>query len=120
MTVEEEVKSIVINELKGVEDPYLWFRDFEENGCASGMVSAMIYYRDTVAFFERHKEEITDLASYIFKELNWFPVEAKEDPCCVYDTTKNWYAWFAFEETVKYIEFEILEEIEEEEKDDDE
>jgi len=57
--------------------------------CESGSVSGLIYYTDTVAFFDKHEEEILDLAQ---------ECEFKQDPAELGMTGyKNIMAWFAFE-----------------------
>lgn len=99
--------------------------ELQEHGCISGMVSELIYYSDTEQFFDRNKAEIVALTSdwcdgtgYTLKEFlsgaNNFPLEKSEienyhfvqgidgllrDFEDYEDQIKNWFAWFAFEET---------------------
>jgi hypothetical protein len=37
------------------------YKDLMHGGCESGMVSELIYYHDTMAFFKRHSNEIATL-----------------------------------------------------------
>lgn len=60
------VKQDVINWLlEDVEDysPQDKLQDLLQNGCGSGQVSRLIYYKDTVAYYEEHEEEIKDLVT---------------------------------------------------------
>lgn len=82
------------------------------HGCQGGGVSHLIYYSDTVAFYQEHKEEINELlyealwssgldVATLFK--NW----DKEDPLALEDNNQNTLAWFGFEETVYKIYSEL-------------
>ncbi len=93
------------------------FIDLANNGCISGMVAPLIYYDDTISFYERHKEEINGLLYKIMEESGIYCPEElftnwnKEDPLAIYRDNQNLLAWFAFEETVRNIglKFEELE-----------
>ena len=37
---------------------YGFLRDLMYGGCQSGMVGSLVYYKDTLAFYKRHKAEI--------------------------------------------------------------
>lgn len=67
--------------------------DIVRHGCASGMVSALIYYSDTEPFFDRHADEIFDIYNNGIYD---------------FELSKNSLAWFGFE-TMAY---EIYEELE--------
>jgi hypothetical protein len=57
--------------------------------CENGSVSGLIYYTDTVAFFDKHEAEILELAN-----------EWDYSPCVVdlgMEGFKNQMSWFAFE-----------------------
>lgn len=63
------VKNDVINWLlEDVEDysPQDKLQDLLQNGCESGQVSHLIYYKDTVAYYEEHEEEIKDLVTEVY------------------------------------------------------
>lgn len=73
-------------------------------GCVSGIVGSMIYYSDTVPFFERNADEI----AYLVDELCNSTGESLEDLFEDFDTedrlirdvyNKNLLAWFGYEET---------------------
>lgn len=79
-----------------------------QHGCQSGIVSDLIYYNDTVKFFEEHKEEINamlaemiDSTGCSIDELltNW----DEEDPLIMETNNQNILAWFGYEETARKI-----------------
>ena len=85
-----------------------WFEDLFRGGCASGFVGSMIYHTDTVAFYERNKQEIDKLLSDTLQmsgvsspaeiftgDISW----DIEDPLALETSNQNLLAWFAFEET---------------------
>lgn len=59
------VKNDVINYLlensNNSEDLQTHLEDINNYGCESGQVNHLIYYTDTVAYFEEHEEEITEM-----------------------------------------------------------
>ncbi len=70
-----------------------FFTDLLHHGCQSGMISSLIYYHDTHAFFDKHYDEIEALRYELEHELGE-PLKPQGD-------LKNWYAWIAFEETAR-------------------
>ena len=79
-----------------------------EYGCVSGAVSDLIYYADTLAFFDKYKEEINTLLSDSISSFGMdSPVEMfgdrwdKEDSLILDTNNQNLLAWFAFEETLR-------------------
>lgn len=78
------------------------FRDLFHGGCASGIVSNMIYYRDTCKFYARHKAAIWELVGQMADDcgetLFHFLAERTRDNSpgdC--DQVENFLAWFGFE-----------------------
>ena len=74
---------------------YLFIFYFEEvlkYGCVSGVVPALITYKDTEEFFNKHVDEILEL-------LN----EVREYGEITFELNRNNLAWFAFEEIVNRI-----------------
>ena len=76
--------------------------DLLSNGCVSGMVSGLIYYTETGAFFEHFRREIEAMYTEAlsdygpdFKLNGW----DDEDPFCRDTTNQNLMAWFGFEQT---------------------
>ena len=68
-------------------------------GCASGIVSDMIYYNDTESFFDTHSEEIFDL-------LNESIAEELTDANNM-DFSKNNLSWWAYEVITSQILYEL-------------
>ena len=84
------------------------WKDLLENGCVSGMVGHLIYYRDTVKFYQRHRQEIDGLLKESLDSCGVSgPGELfgekwdREDPLARGDLNQNLLAWFGFEETVR-------------------
>ena len=116
----------VVDEVSGTNDMYKWviddvfdsgidgyngdtmdeklkakLEDIGEHGCVSGMVSSMIYYTDTVKFFDDFNDEIYDLIDDNFGgdemlEIMKSRVDAT-DIIMGADTSKNYLAWMAYE-----------------------
>ena len=76
-----------------------------EYGCISGIVGSLIYYYQTEAFFNRHKEAINDLAHELSEEIygNPFEIYHNLNGGC----SKNNMAWFGFEEVTRLIAEEL-------------
>jgi len=70
-----------------------WFNDLLSHGCICGMISSLIYYQDTAAFFDKYYEDII-----------WLKTEYEESTGLsmkIPHQVKNHLAWFAFEETAR-------------------
>lgn len=74
------------------------------HGCSSGIVGHLIYYKDTLAFYRKHKAEINALLAHMIDngvlespaDLNGWD---KSDPLAQDTNNQNLLAWFGFEET---------------------
>jgi len=84
------------------DNPEIFFQDLSNHGCICGMISWLIYYTDTHAFFEIHYNEILWLKDE-WEANVWQSLKIQWD-------IKNFLAWFAFEETAYQIasEWEVL------------
>lgn len=116
--LEKEVAQYIVDRWEDYDDKKDIITEVLHNGCESGVVSSMIYYSDTVRFYERHKGEIDELLYNIMKDCGIYEPKQlfgrrfdEEDPLCLDDTNKNLLAWFGFEETLRIIgnQFEDLE-----------
>lgn len=76
-----------------------YFEDLHTSGCQGGFVGPLIYYTDTNKFYDEHYDEIEELREE-WEESVGQPLEIKGD-------LKNFYAWFAFEETARNIANEL-------------
>lgn len=113
MTLYEEVKKIIDSETEGYtpEERKVWLNDLQNHGCISGMVGALIYYTNTIAFYKRHEEEIDGMVKEICENTGCNPAELfknwdEEDFFAKEQNNQNILAWFGFEETA----FRMIEE----------
>lgn len=93
-----EVMQELIDGAGGYEDVDGYISDVLTHGCQSGVVSSLIYYSDTEAFYARHKDEVTLLCEeYITAGiLDMNDVYKKGN-------VENFLAWLAFEEVTRDI-----------------
>ena len=73
------------------DDPRELFENLARSGCQSGMITNLIWYSDTRAFYDRFYEEIEELREDWEDQLG--------EPIRIRGDLKNFFAWFAFEET---------------------
>lgn len=76
-----------------------------EYGCVSGIVNELIYYYQTEPFFNRHKEEINELAHKLSEEIYGDKYSIYNN--MQYECSKNTMAWFGFEEMTRIIASEL-------------
>ena len=86
-------------------------------GCISGIVPSLIYYYQTEAFFDKHKNAINDLAHELSEEIYGNPFEIYHNlnggcsNMAWYNLnggcSKNNMAWFGFEEVTRMIAEEM-------------
>ena len=95
-TIYEEVIDDVIDNLEEEtkEDLHNRLDEISSHGCASGTVGSMIYYSDTVAFFERHKYVINDIIAEFIRDTGlsmneFFKNFDNDDPLCLESTNQN-------------------------------
>lgn len=91
--------------------------DLQQYGCVSGMIGELIYYDDTIKFFDEYKEEINDLLSNLIDGTGCSMEELfgdkfdSEDPLIIDYSNKNLLAWFGFEETANNLYESIYEKL---------
>lgn len=114
------VKSVcdyVINEWQDYEDKTDIFKDVLYHGCQSGVVSELIWYSQTTAFYKKYLEQINELlyetmsGSGLYNPSELFGKRwDEEDPLATDVYNQNLLAWFGFEETLRNIglQFEQL------------
>lgn len=94
------IRSCVAKEALETEDnPVRFFTNLLSNGCASGMVNSLIYYKDTHTFFDTHYEEIEEIRLEV-EEMNGDPISINGD-------LKNFFSWLAFEQVARYMMDEL-------------
>jgi len=74
------------------------------NGCSSGIVGHLIYYKDTLAFYRKHRAEINALLAHMIDNgVLESPSDMSDwdasDPLAQDTHNQNLLAWFGFEET---------------------
>lgn len=116
--LEKRVLNYIVDEWRNYDDKKNIFTDVLNYGCQSGMVGFLIYYTDTVRFYNQYKEEIDGLLYELMYETGLYaPSDLfgdkwdKEDPLAAENFNQNLLAWFGFEETLRKIgyNFEQLE-----------
>jgi hypothetical protein len=114
--LEKKVASIIKSKYTGSGYDNLegLFKEILYNGLQSGIISELIYYSDTLAFYKRYKKNIQALLSNTMNDLgeynpanifgkNW----DTEDPLAQDTTNQNLLAWFGFEETARDIAYRL-------------
>ena len=100
-TLKHEVVEIIMDQVEGLDNDEILpaVEEIIAQGCQSGIVTALITYSDTEAFFDRHANEIFELVE-----------EAKEEGIINLNDfilCKNDLAWFAFETIAQEIYQEL-------------
>lgn len=73
-----------------------FLEDLNGSGCQGGMISGLIYYNQTHAFFDKYSDDIFELIDELEESFGQ-PIEVKDKD------RKNFYAWLAYEETARQI-----------------
>lgn len=83
-------------------------KDLFRGGCESGYVGHLIYYTDTVKFFQTHRREISELLKETMESIGCDGPKGlfgdkwdETDPLGQEDLNRNLLAWFGFEETAR-------------------
>jgi len=89
------------------DDLISYMEDVLNHGCVSGIVGDLIYYTDTIKFFDDNEEDIEDLidemkAEFGYKTRPQF-IDSLNGSAEDIDQEKNLLAWFAFEETTRVL-----------------
>lgn len=98
-SIKNAVALEILSDADTDEEVIIFFNDLQTYGCQSGMVSSLIYYRDTHAFFDTHYDEIEELRQD-YKDSCGIDILIKYD-------LKNTLAWFAFEEVAYQLANEL-------------
>ena len=104
------VCNYIINEWHDYDDKVNIFKDVLYHGCQSGIVSELIYYSDTVAFYKKYRNEINTLLYELLDGTGLHSLTDlfgknfdAEDPLALDTHNQNLLAWFGFEETLRII-----------------
>jgi hypothetical protein len=115
---EDKLKAAVVRSVKSHAKDYgsgsdaikEYIKDVLRAGGQSGIISELIYYSDTTAWFKKYNSEISKLLRYSMEEFgydnpsdlfgsNW----DKYDPFANDTQNQNLLAWFSYEETCREI-----------------
>lgn len=116
--LEKRVCSYILDRWGDYDEKRYIFTDVLHYGCQSGTVGFLIYYRDTVAFYQKYRSEIGELLCDEMRDTGLYAMTElfgdrydEEDPLANETHNQNLLAWFGFEETLRRIghRFEELE-----------
>lgn len=97
----DTMRRFVLDDILNEEEPLAYIQDVLSHGCQSGIVSGLIYYKDTHNFFDKYYGEIQDCIIDL-QEMIGEPIDLLKS-----GDIKNHCAWLAYEETVRTIAGEI-------------
>ena len=102
--VERKVINDLINTGLTTEELKDHIKDIVQCGCISGIVSSLVYYSDTVRFFNCYRQEILTMVQdpdkNIYSEYTYLLNDKKYSV-----SQKNDLSWFAYDNTVIRIAF---------------
>lgn len=99
--LKDNVIDIILNHIQDYEEEKTFLEEVIQYGCASGIVSELIYYSEIECFFIKHMDEIFDIYNNV-----------KDDLSAYFEVNANNLSWLAFEYVVNeiYNEVETMEE----------
>jgi hypothetical protein len=86
------------------------FDDILNNGLQSGIISELIYYKDTLAFYKKYQSEIVGLLNEAVSSSGMYTEDLfgnkwdKQDPFALETNNRNLLTWFAFEEITRQLD----------------
>ena len=104
--LEEKVKEMVLDHAEDGEVES-WLKNLAQHGCVSGICGGLIYYEETVKFYDEFESEIWDLLEECKDNmgskniLEFIGGLNGADDVGSNDQFKNLLAWFSFEETAR-------------------
>lgn len=90
-----KLEKYVISDIYNSDEPEGYLKDILNHGCQSGVVSQLIYYKDTKDFFVKFIDEIDEIKDELEESFGQ-PLEIKQP-------LYNWLAWLGYEETARKI-----------------
>ena len=100
-TLKHEVAEIIMDQVVGLDNEEILehVAQIVNYGCVSGIVPALMTYKDTDEFFNNHSDEILELLDNDKEEGILDPNEV--------EFNKNWLSWYAFERITFDIQYEL-------------
>lgn len=106
----KHVCNYIIGRWQDYEDKTNIFKDVLYHGCVSGIVGELIYYSDTLKYYNKYRNEINSLLNEIMQSMGCYSFKDifgdsydSEDPLILDTHNRNLMAWFGFEETLRNI-----------------
>ena len=106
--LEKRIVSILKYKLQDYDNLKNLIKDVLNSGLQSGIISDLVYYNDTLAFYKRYKKEIDILLKDIMNETgsnspaDVFGNKWDKEDFFIQDTNnRNLLAWFGFEEKTR-------------------
>ena len=106
--LEKRIVSILKYKLQDYDNLKSLIKDVLNSGLQSGIISDLVYYNDTLAFYKRYKKEIDILLKDIMNETgsnspaDVFGNKWDKEDFFIQDTNnRNLLAWFGFEEKTR-------------------
>jgi hypothetical protein len=106
--LEKRIVSILKYKLQDYDNLKSLINDVLSSGLQSGIISDLVYYNDTLAFYKRYKKEIDILLKDIMNETgsnspaDVFGKKWDKEDFFIQDTNnRNLLAWFGFEEKTR-------------------
>jgi len=106
--LEKRIVSILKYKLQDYDNLKSLIEDVLNSGLQSGIISDLVYYNDTLAFYKRYKKEIDILLKDIMNETgsnspaDLFGNKWDKEDFFIQDTNnRNLLAWFGFEEKTR-------------------
>ena len=106
-------KIVVADNYEAVKDGnMIYLHDVLEYGCRSGIVSRLIYFKDTLSFYKDHREELSELIKELVDETglrideliaNW----DCNDPLVIETNNQNLIAWYGYEAVARMLIDEV-------------
>lgn len=111
---QSQLAAAVVEDIKDAgdtEDIANYVKDVTYGGGASGVIGSLVYYTDTVPFYEKHENDILELAIEQAEEMGYdnlgeFIATLNFDKSDV-QLFKSGMAWFAYEEITRKIADEL-------------
>lgn len=91
--VKNDVINFLLAQAQDSEDAQCILDNILKHGCESGMVNHLIYYKDTVKYFEEHEDEITEMLEQLGIEdvESWDGLERLSDVFPLLDSPEDRY-----------------------------
>jgi len=114
--LEKKVATILISNAvgNGYDSLKSYMNDILQHGLQSGIISELIYYHDTLAWYKKYKKEIDRMLYETMYQLGAnSPVDVfgrnwdMEDPFANDTANQNLLAWYSFEETTRKLYDEL-------------